>query len=144
MAIDTLLELDAGQTVVADLNTDYIEVEGGGIAWAHMYWGVMSGGSTTCDARVMVSIDEGSNYYMKGKFQQVGPTDDSKEDRIPVYIPQPTTAGAKVRVRLNYDVTGSSPSYAVTKCFLEPFTSMAPPAVDELAQIGAASLISAL
>ncbi len=144
MAIDTNLVLDSGQTVVADGNTDYVECEGGFLAWVHMIWGVMSGGSTTCDAYVMVSIDAGLNYYMKGKFQQVGPTDDSKDDRIPVYIPQPATAGVLVRVRIKYDVAGSSPSYAVTFCSLEPMTSLGCPGVDEPGQTGAASLIAAV
>lgn len=146
MAIDTALVLDSGQTVAADGNTDYIECEGGFLAWAHMMWGAMSGGSTTCDARVMFSPDSGSNYYMApgGKFRQVGPTDDNKEDRIPVYIPQPTTKGNLVRVRVNYDVAGAAPSYAVTFCALEPMTSLGVPANDEQAKIGAAALISAL
>lgn len=143
MAIDTLLVLDTGQVVAADGNSDYIECEGGMLAWAHMFWGVMSGGSTTCGARVMWSPDGGVNYYMKGKFQDVGPTDDSKEDRIPVYIPQPDTKGDKVRVRINYDVTGSSPSYAVTQCLLEPIVGASVPAIDEQMGTGAASKIAA-
>src|SRR3990167_3791143 len=139
MAIDASLILEQGQTIVADGNSDYIEVEGGGLVWVHMFWGAMSGGSTTCDVRVMVSPDAGTTYYMKGKFQQVGPSDDSKEDRIPVYIPEPETKGTKVRVRLNYDVAGSAPSYAVTLCAIEPMTSLAVPAIDEQLEQGAAS-----
>lgn len=144
MAVDVALALDTGQTVTADGSTDYIECEGGFLAWFHMYWGVMSGGSTTCDAYLMVSIDAGANYYMKGKVQQVGPSDDSKEDRVPVYIPQPATAGNKVRVRVKYEVAGGSPSYAVTRAQLEPMTSLAVPAIDEQMQTGAASLIAAV
>lgn len=144
MAIDTLLVLEAGQTVVADSNSDYVECEGGILMWAHIFWGTLSGGSTTCDARVMVSVDAGANYFMKAKFQQVGPTDDNKEDRVPVYIPQPTTAGVKCRVRLNYDVAGGAPSYAVTQAFLEILHGNSVPAIDEQNTTGAASLISAL
>lgn len=146
MAIDVDLVLDSGQVVTADLNTDYIVCEGGMLCWARMYWGVMSGGSTTDDVRVMYSPDNGANYYMApgGKFRQVGPTDDSKEDCIPVYIPRPTTPGDSVRVRLAHDVAGSSPSYAVTTCFLSPMTSLAPPAMDEQLLTGVALRISGL
>lgn len=146
MAIDVDLVLDSGEVVTADKNTDYIVCEGGFLAWAHMYWGVMSGGGTTLDARVMYSPDNGSNYYMApgGKFRQVGPTDDSKEDRIPVYIPRPTKAGDPVRVRLNLDVAGSSPSYAITTAMLEPMTSLAPPAIDEQLLTGVALRIAGL
>ena len=144
MAIDASLVLDSGQIVVADGNTDYIEVEGGQLCWVHMQWGAMSGASTTMDARVMVSPDEGTTYYMKAKFQQVGPSDDSKDDRVPVYIPQPATKGTKIRVRINYDVTGTSPSYAVSWCHLEPMTSLGVPAIDEQLATGAAARIAAL
>lgn len=144
MALDANLVLDTGQTVTADGNTDYIECEGGALAWVRMFWGAMSGASTTCDVRVMVSPDGGTTYYMKGKFQQVGPSDDSKVDCVPVYIPQPDTAGVKVRVRLNYDVAGSAPSYAVTRCVLDPMTSLAVYANDEKLTEGAASQISTL
>jgi hypothetical protein len=142
MAIDTLLVLAEGQTIVADGNSDYIEVEGGIAAWVHMMYGAMAGG-TSMDTRVMVSIDDGANYFMKGKFQQVVPTDDNKDDRILVYIPQPATAGHKVRVRLNYDVTGAI-SVAIFQCVIEAQVGISAPAVDEQAQTGAASLISAL
>jgi hypothetical protein len=45
---------------------------------------------------------------------------------------------------LNYDVGGTSPSFAITKCYLEPVNGLAPPAVDEQSETGAASQISAL
>lgn len=142
MAIDTLLVLAEAQTIVADGNSDYIECEGGIACWAHIQYGAMSGG-TSLDVRVMVSPDAGANYYMKGKFQQIVPTDDNKDDRILVYIPQPETPGTKVRVRLNYDVTGAM-STVITWAMLEPQVGIAPPAIDEQAETGAASQISAL
>ncbi len=141
---DVGLILDAGQTITADGNTDYIECEGGFLAWVHMFYGAMSGGSTTMDARCMWSVDAGANYYMGCKLQQTGPTDDNKEDRKPVYIPQATTAGVKVRVRMNYDVAGGSPSYAVTQCLLEPMSSLAVPAIDEVLKTGAALKMAAV
>lgn len=142
MARDVDLVLDSGDTIVADGNTDYIELEGGFLAWAHIYWGAMTGGSTTMDARVVFSVDAGANYYMAGKFQQLGPTNDNAEQRIPVYIPRATTAGVPVRVRLNFDVAGGAPSYALVNAFIEPMSSLAVPAIDELTRTGAVALLA--
>lgn len=144
MPIDALMILESGQVVTADSNSDYVESEGGFLAWASLQMGVMSGGSTTFDCRVEVSPDLGVNYYMAGKFQQFGPTDDSKFARIPVYIMRPNTAGNPVRVRLNYDVGGVTPSYAVTQCTLDAMLSMAVPAGDEDGDIGAALKMAAV
>lgn len=122
MAVDVNLMLDTLDTVVSDKNTDYIEVEGGLLMWAVLNTGAMSGGSTTCDIRIMQSLDAGSNYYMcpGGKFQTLGPTNDNVIMRIPVFIGLPTIATNKTRVRVNYDVAGGSPSYVVSFLWLEP------------------------
>jgi len=143
MAVDTALVIE-GTTVTADGNSDYIECEGGFPAMAHIYWGAMSGASTTCDVRIMASMDAGANYYMIGKFQQAGPTDDSKEDAKLVYVPQPTTPGTMVRVRLNFDVAGAAPSYAYSLATIEPLTSLAPPATMEQGKYGLALKMAAL
>lgn len=122
MAVDVQLLLDQADTVVADKSVDYIEVEGGYLMWAVCITGAMSGGSTTCDIRIQQSLDAGSNYYMcpGGKFQTLGPTNDNVVMRIPVFIGLPTTATNKTRVRVNYDVGGSSPSYLISFLWLEP------------------------
>lgn len=150
MAIDTNLILDQANTVVADGNTDYVEVEGGFLCWAHYLGGAMSGGSTTIDIRIMFSVDQGVNYYMAGKFQVLGPTNDNAEMKIPVYIPRPAPVSNTyqpspnpVRVRVNYDVSGTAPSYVTVLIDLQPMVSLAVSAVDELAGLGARSLIGA-
>lgn len=142
MPRDTLLVLDSADVVVADGSTSPIDVEGGFFALVRLYMGAMSGGSTTLDVRVQASSDNGSNYYMIGKFQTMGPTNDNLETAIPVYIPPAQTAGQMVKVRLNYDVGGSSPSYAVTNAFLEPMTSLAPPAGDLLGSLGVVTRVA--
>lgn len=144
MPRDVALVLDPGQTVVADSNTDYIECEGGYFALVTLLGGVFTGASTTLDARVMFSVDVGANYYMAGKFQQLGPTDDSCEMRIPVYIPRPTVKTNPVRVRMNYDAGGVAPSYAITRVQLEPMLSLAPPSLDEDLSIGLRTLKAAV
>lgn len=145
MALDVNLVLDPGQTVTADGNSDYVECEGGFLAWARLWTGAMSGGSTTCDIRIMASYDLGVNYYMVagGKFQTLGPTNDNIYLAIPVAIGWPTTATNKVRVRVNYDVGGGSPSYAIVLCALDPMTSLSLPAIDLTQQTGAAALVAA-
>jgi hypothetical protein len=92
----------------------------------------------------MVSLDAGSNYYMAGKFQQLGPTNDNAYLAIPVYLPRPTSAANKLRVRLNYDVAGVSPSYAITNAIIDPMVSLAVPEQDERNQNGAVSLLAAV
>ncbi len=144
MAVDVRLLLDSNNTVTTDQNTTYIDVEGGGLMWAVLYTGAMSGSGTTCDIRVMFSLDVGANYYMAGKFQTLGPTNDNIILRIPVYIPLPATATNKTRVRLNYDVAGSSPSYLITTAFIEPITSiMSSPGTDKVNAIGVYALVAA-
>lgn len=142
MAKDTLLVLDSADTVVADGNTTPIDCEGGFFALVRLYMGAMSGGSTTFDCRVQVSTDNGSNYYMMGKFQTLGPTNDNLETAVPVYVPPAETAGQNVKVRLNYDVGGGAPSYVVTNAFLEPMTSLAPPAGDLLGSLGVVTRVA--
>lgn len=144
MAIDLALVLDQDYVVAADENRPYIEVPGGILCWAGLHTGAMSGGSTTFDVRVQASPDGGSNYYMIGKFQQLGPSDDSKILRIPVYVPQPEDPDVPVRVRLNYDVAGASPSYAVALAYLDPMVDVSPPAIDEELEQGCAVQISAV
>lgn len=144
MVYDANLELDAGRTVTADESTNYIEAEGGALMWACLKMGAMSGTTPTFDARVQHSPDGGTTYYMAGKHQRFADTDDDKFSRIPVYIPRPETKGAKVRVRMNYDVGGTSPSFAVTKAWLEPMLSLAPEATDESLLEGAALQMAAV
>lgn len=143
MALDVNLVLDPGQTVIADGNTDYVEVEGGFLAWARLWTGAMSGGGTTCDVRIMASYDAGSNYFMIGKFQQLGPSDDNKYLAIPVAIGWPTSPANKVRVRVNYDVNGAN-STAIVLVALDPMTSLSLPAYDIQNQVGAAALVAAV
>lgn len=144
MPFDVDLILDTGQTITINTNTAAIQVEGGWMAWVRLLMGIVSGGGTTLDVRVQVSEDLGANYYAFGKFQQLGPTHSGKELAIPVYIPRPAVAGNLTYVRANYTVAGGAPSYAVTKCWLEPMLSPTVRAVDEQLAIGAAALISAL
>lgn len=125
MAVDVGLVLDSGQVVTADGNTTPIDTEGGKLMWACLSMGALSGASTTFDARVQCSIDGGTDYWMIGKHQTFGPTDDSKISKIPVYVRRPITAGNPVKVRMNYDVAGGAPSYAVTRAWLEPILTLA-------------------
>src|SRR5436190_23476231 len=115
---DVNLVLDAGSTVTADVSGDPIPVEGAGLCWACLKMGAMSGASTTFDARVQFSPDNKVTYYMAGKAQQFGPTDDNKLVKFPVYLPEPEVqgqAGYPHWVRPNYDVAGGTPSYVVEK-----------------------------
>lgn len=144
MAIDLSLVLDQDYVVAADEDRPYIEVSGGQLCWVALHTGAMSGASTTLDVRVQASPDGGSNYYMIGKFQQLGPSDDNKILRIPVYVPQPEDPDVPVRVRLNYDVAGASPSYEVDLAYLDPMSDVAPPAIDEELEQGVAVQIAAV
>lgn len=142
MALDVQLVLASAVTITVDGNSDYIECEGGGLVWVRIWFGAMSGG-TSIDIRVMASLDAGSNYYMFGKFQQLVPTNDNSYMAIPVYLPRPTSAANKLRVRLNYDVTGAM-STAITNAVIDPMTSLAVPEQDERNQNGAVSLLAAV
>lgn len=128
MAIDTALVLDEGRTVSGDENTTALDVEGGFHADALIQLGAMTGG-TSLDVRIQYSPDGGSNYYMcpGGKFQQLDGNDDSLKLRIPVFIPEPTTQGNMVKVRVSYDDTGNG-TWVVSKVWLEPMTSLSQPA----------------
>lgn len=137
---DVNMVLDAGSTVTADGSGDPIPVEGAGLVWACVQGGAMSGASTTLDVRVQFSPDNKVNYYMAGKGQQFGPTDDNKFLRFPIYLPEPEVqgqAGYPLWVRVNYDVAGSSPSYAITKVWLEPILGLGPIEPDETLNEGA-------
>ena len=146
MPFDADLILDSGQTVVATGNNAAIQVEGGWLAWARLVMGTVSGGGTTCDVYIQASIDNGSNYYMIGKFQQMGPSLTTKELAIPVYIPRWATSDATLLtyVRARYVVAGGAPSYAVTYLRLDPMVSLAVRSIDEKLGIGAAALVAAL
>ena len=143
MPRDANLILDAGETVIANGDTTAIDTEGGFLAWVFAIMGAMSGADTTCDIYVQASPDGGSNYYMIGKFQQLGPTNDDAEMRIPVYIPRPSTGQTVTKVRLHKVVAGVAPSYVVEKVFVEPMLSIAPPAIDENLRTGAVCLLAA-
>lgn len=141
---DANLVVDAGQTVTADGSTTPIEVEGGGLMWACCLLGTLAGASTTLDIRIQHSPDNKANYYKAGQFQQLGPSDDGKLLKIPVYIPEPEAPTSyKSWVRANYDVTGASPSYAITKLWLEPIIGNGPVEPDESLEEGAAIQVSA-
>jgi hypothetical protein len=144
MALDTMLIVEAGQVVVADGNSAYVECEGGMLAWVRLWMGAMTGTNPTFDCRVMASPDVGVNYFMIGKFQQMVGTNDNAYLAIPVYVMRPTLASNPVRVRLNYDVGGTTPSFTIVKAALDPMTSIAVRATDEALASGAASLLSAL
>lgn len=129
MPYDVNLILDQGHTITADGDGPVLDCEGGQLVWVRNYWGAMSGGGSTLDVRVLVSSDAGSNYYMYGKFQQLGPTNDNLEAAIPVYIPPPQTPGQMVKVKLNFDIGGSG-TYILTLSAIEPMVSLAPPDLD--------------
>ena len=143
-AIDANLILDSGRTVTVDETESAISVEGGFFAIAHLLTGAMSGASTTLDAYIQVSDDEGSNYYMAAKFQQLGPSDDSKYLKCVCYIRRPDTAGELTRVRVRYEVAGSAPSYVITRCWLEPMLTLGVPAQDEAQTEGLCAEVSAI
>jgi len=144
MARDVELVLDTGRTVSADESTDYIETEGGMLCMARAWFGAMSGTNPTCDIRIQASVDAGSNYYKMGQMQQLVGTDDNKELACLCYIPRPASGQFKTRVRVNYDVGGTTPSFAVTRVILEPLESIAPPDQDEDGAKGLAALVSSL
>lgn len=144
---DANMVLDEGQTVTADGNGAAIPVEGAGLMWACIQMGVLTGASTTFDARVQFSPDNKVTYYQAGKFQQFGPSDDNKIAKIPVYIPEPEVqgqAGYPVYVRANYDVAGASPSYQVLKFWLEPIIGLGAVEPDETLEEGAALQMAAV
>ena len=142
MPRDVNLVLDPGRTVTASESEDYVEVEGGAFCLATLIGAAFAGASTTLDAYVMFSPDVGTTYYMAAKFQQLGPTNDNIETRIVCYIPRPTVKTNPVRVRIKYVVAGSAPSYAISRVFLEPMVSLAPPDIDESLAIGLRTLVS--
>lgn len=144
MALDVELVVDEDRVVTADESTEYIECEGGFLAWARLWTGAMSGTNPTCDVRLQYSPDGGSNYYLLGKFQQLVGTNDNARLAIPVYIPHPSSTEQKVRVRANYDVGGTTPSFAISHLILDPIVSLAPLATDEEANEGAAAMLSSL
>lgn len=144
---DINLVLDAGQTVTADGNGDAVACEGAGLAWACIKMGAMSGASTTLDVRVQFSPDNKVTYYMAGKGQQFGPTDDNKFLRFPIYIPEPEVQGQSsypVWLRYNYDVAGGSPSYVVEKFWIEPILAFGAIEPDETLEEGAALQMAAV
>ncbi len=144
---DVDLELDSADTVIANGDTTAIDTEGGSLMWASLITGAMSGGGTTCDIYVQVSVNGGSNYYLAsgGKFQQLGPTNDNVILRIPVYIPRPTISATvtTTKVRAHYVVAGGAPSYVITKLFLEPMLDPTVHATDESLSEGACARIAA-
>jgi len=140
---DTALILDSGETVIANGSTTAIDTVGGFLAWVALRMGTITGAGTTLDVRVQATPDGGSNYYLLGKFQQLGPTDDDKFLRIPVYIPRPESGQTVTSVRLNFVVAGGAPSYAIDRCDLEPMVSLAVNALDEELVEGAAIQVSA-
>ena len=143
-ARDANLKLDEDRSFSANVDATAIDVEGGMLAWVSMLLGTLSGAGAKMDAYVQASMDEGSNYYMIGKFQQILDTHDNKFLRVPVYVPRPTTAGTKVKVRMHYVETTASAVFAITDVFLEPMVSIAVPAIDEVEASGAANKLSAI
>lgn len=137
-AVDTNLILDEGRTVTADETEVFVECEGGFYALAHLKMGAMTGTTPTLDTTIEQSPDLGTTYYYACKFVRFNETHDNAYVKQPVYIPQPNTSGNKVRVRIKYDVGGTTPSYVVTKAWLEPLLSLGTPQTDEDLQEGLA------
>ena len=144
MPRDINAQLETGRTVEATVNGIPIDVEGGKFAIVTIEFGAFSGGSTTLDIKVQASIDLGVTYHEIASFAQLGPTNDDdigdKPARRVVYVPRPETPGTMVKVRLRYVAAGSSPSYVITRAFLDPMLSMAPLAQDEQNEEGLALL----
>lgn len=144
-ARDANLKLDEDRSFTANADSTAIDTEGGFLAWVSMLLGTLTGGGAKMDVYVQASMDEGSNYYCIGKFQQILDTHDDKFLRIPVYVPRPTTAGTFTKVRLHYvETTAGCNPFVIVDVFLEPMVSIAPPAIDEVEASGCAILLSAI
>lgn len=141
MPNDVNLQFETGRTVTADGDSEVIECEGGFYANVRIKFGTLAANGDTLDISVRCSVDGGSNYFDLMKFPQLLGVDDNLEIARPVYVPQPDTAGAMVKLKLNHNVSANgTESFAITWAFLQPLLSLAPPALDEKLGIGLAAL----
>lgn len=142
MVQDTNLVLETGQTVTADVNGTAKDTEGGFYSMVRLFGGVFGNATDTLVVVVEASIDGGSNYYSIGEFPLLDGADDSLEIARVVYVPRPNSSNTVTKVRVRYDITNNdSASFVISKIFLEPLVSIAPPALDEELSIGLAKLL---
>lgn len=119
-----------------------VQCEGGFYALVRLLMGTLTGSSALVSIAVQASIDEGSNYYHIGEFPILDEDDDNIEIARPVYIPKPTTAGTKVRVRLNVITAGGTVTlFPVNYAFLEPLLDPAASGIDSDLASGVAKLV---
>jgi hypothetical protein len=142
MARDTSLVLDSGQTITVDANGTAVDTEGGYRADVRVFGGTFGAATDTLVIVIEVSVNGGSNYYSVGEFPLLDGADDDIEIARSCYIPQPDSGQTVTKVRVRYDVTSNdSPSFVIDKVFLEPLTSLSPPALDEELSIGLVKLV---
>ncbi len=141
MVRDVNLVLDSGQTVTATSQTTAIDVEGGMYCDFRLFMGTCTGTTPTLDADLEVSIDGGSNYYKVGSIPKLDESDDDIVIARVAFIPKPASGQTVTKVRLNYTVGGTSPSYGIDKAFLEPITGAVPKALDVNLAEGIAKLL---
>lgn len=119
-----------------------IQCEGGFYALVRLFLGTLTGSSALVSIAVQASVDEGSTYCHIGEFPILDEDDDDVEIARPVYVPKPTTAGTKTRVRLNVITAGGTVTlFPVNFAFLEPLLSLAPPTVDVDLGVGVEELV---
>jgi hypothetical protein len=142
MARDVDLILDNGQTLTATAQTTAIDVEGGMFVMFRLFGGTFGNATDTLDADLEVSVNGGSNYYKVGSLPQLDGADDDIEIARVAYIPVPDSGQTVTKVRLNYTIgNNDSPSFVISKVFLEPLISISPPALDEELSIGLVKLV---
>lgn len=133
---DTNLVLDSARTATNEAQSTAIEVEGGVLAWLCVKLGTLAADGDALNLRLQYQPD-GSNWYTcpGGRVEQILGTHDNKFIRQPVFIPEADTKGELTSVRLDYELSeNSTESFVVTKAWLEPMVSVAPPSAVERAQ----------
>jgi len=131
---DANLVLDAGRTLTNEAQTTAIEVEGGVLAWLCIKFATLAADGDALNVRLQYRPD-GTNYYTcpGGRVEQILGTHDNKFIRQPVFIPAHETKGEETDVRLEYELSEiGTESFVITKAWLEPMLSLAPPPVDQL------------
>ena len=119
-----------------------VQCEGGFYALVRLILGTLTGSSALVSIAVQASVDEGSNYYHIGEFPILDESDDDVEIARPVYVPKPTTAGTKTRVRLNVITAGGTVTlFPVNYAFLEPLLDPAASGADYGLGIGVEKLV---
>lgn len=123
----------AGSAVTADGQSTAIEVTGGDFALVHVYNGAAPADADETIAITVQASTDGTNYGTIGKF----PTFEKTARKgtigtwvaIPVYIPRaeanPDGRGVdtKTKVRLDFDVAGTTPSWSGLRAWLAPLNN---------------------